>query len=377
MKIVGVIVEYNPLHNGHVYHINKIKQQTNADIIIAVMSGSFTMRGDLSIFNKFTKTKEALENQIDIVCELPSIFTVNNSNIFAKASLSILNKMGVNELIIGSEENDSSIYEEYYNLLKTNEFNETLKNELASGISYKLASINSFKKYNLKSLEANDILGLAYYQEIKDNNYPIILKTIKRIGDSYNNKTITDSEYTSAKAIRFNLESINTYCPKFVKDDYNEWGALDSELLFKYLKYQILSNDNLDSINFSFEGLDNNIKKNIITSNSLNDLIESMTSKRYTSSRIKRYCFYLLFQIKKESVERCINSLDFVRVLGYSEKGLEYLGTIKKETKIYTNIKNGLNEILDIELKISKILDLVYDTNLMKLEQSKPIKKEL
>ena len=115
MKIVGVIVEYNPLHNGHVHHINEIKKQSNADIIIAVMSSTLTMRGELSLFDKFTKTKQALNNNIDVVIELPFSLGMHKADIFARNSVLLLNLLNVNEIWIGSESNDSTIFEKCYN----------------------------------------------------------------------------------------------------------------------------------------------------------------------------------------------------------------------------------------------------------------------
>ena len=110
MKITGVIAEYNPLHNGHVYHFNNIK----SDLKILVMSSSFTMRGDLSLFNKFEKTKQALELGYDLVIELPFVYTLQRADIYAKNNIDILNLCNIDEIVIGSEENDVNKYEKYY-----------------------------------------------------------------------------------------------------------------------------------------------------------------------------------------------------------------------------------------------------------------------
>ena len=331
MKIIGIIVEYNPLHNGHLYHFNKIKEENPDSKVIAVMSSSFTMRGDLSIFDKFTKTNHALKLGIDIVIELPFVYTVERADIFAQNAVKILNLMNVNEIWIGSEENNTSIYEKYYN-----------------------------EKIQIDN---------------KDN-YNIELKTIKRIDSSYLDLNPKSDNIASALAIRINLELLNEYTPIFVNKDINK--ILDEKLLFNYLKYKIL-NDNkneLKSIFFVDEGLENKLYE-IKNYNSYDEFINSLVSKRYTKTRIKRMLTYILFNIKKDEINKIYNNdINFVRILGFNNNGKEYINKIKKDINIYTNIKENINEIFDIELKISKILDFIFNLDLMKKEQSGPIKKE-
>ncbi|MBQ7641904.1 MAG: nucleotidyltransferase family protein [Acholeplasmatales bacterium] len=358
MKITGVIAEYNPLHNGHVYHFNNI----NSDLKILIMSSSFTMRGDLSIFDKFTKTKQALDLGYDLIIELPFVYSLERADIFSLNTVSFLNLCKINEIIIGSEENNINLYEKYYK-----EFNkESLNNE--DGKSMKQASVS------LLPFKSNDILGFFYYKAIKDNNYDIELKTIKRIGNDYLDKDLNES-YSSASSIRLNLDQIDKYVPDFVSKDKNK--ILDENNLYNYLKYQILnlSLDELKNIFMVDEGLENKLKS-IYKYNNLNDYISSLVSKRYTETRIKRMLAYILFNIKKNDINEIYsNKIDFIRVLGYSDKGKKYLNEIKKDVNIYTNIKEGINKALDIELKISKILDSIYNLDLLKHEQGAPIDK--
>ena len=367
MKIVGLIVEYNPLHNGHKYHIEKVRKESNADILIAVMSSSFTMRGELSLFDKFTKTHQALSSNIDIVIELPFILTVQNSDLFAKHAVTLLNLAKVNEIWIGSESNDPYLYEKCYNEFNNEDNQLKIKELLKSGLSYKMAT-NTI--YNLPS---NDLLGYSYYKAIKDNNYNITLNTIKRIGDNYLDNKNTDALYTSALSIRTNLDLLDTYTPLYVSN--NKENILDYNKLFNYLKFNILNNTvtNLSNIFFAEEGIENKLF-DIIKYDNFDDFVSYLTSKRYTSSRIRRFLLFVLFNITKDDANNILNSnIDFIRVLGFNEKGKEYLSSIKKDVKIYTNIKNGINPILDIELKISKILDMIYQTNIFTKEQQKPI----
>ena len=355
MKIVGIIVEYNPLHSGHAYHIEEIKRQAKPDLIIACMSSSITMRGDLSIFDKFNKTRQALHNSIDIVIELPMVYALERADIFSKNAVMLLNKLHVDEIWIGSEENNTLLYEKYYD-----EFSVASP---VNGESYKSAS------YKDMPFLSNDILGFGYYKAIRDNNYPILLKTIKRNSSNYLDKAPTDRVFASALAIRSNLSLINKYCPSYVSGP-----ILDEEKLFPLLKYRILTSTpaELKEIFFVDEGIENKLS-DIYSYNSFKGFTSYLTSKRYTSTRIKRMLMYILFNIKKDEINKILGEdIPYLRVLGYSQAGKEYLNKIKKEEVIYTNIKNGLHPSLDIEMRISRVLDQIYNLDLLLQEQKGP-----
>ncbi len=362
MKIVGIIVEYNPLHNGHLHHIIEVRKKTKADILIAVMSSNMTMRGNVSLFDKFIKTKQALASSVDLVIELPLVYSMQRADIFAKNSVMLLNLIGVDEIVIGSEENDDSIYEFAYKTLKNNE--SEIKKLMESGISYKAATS---KFVNFKS---NDQLGLAYYKAIKDYNYNIKLSTIKRIASDYLDLNPNNDNIASALAIRNNLNLIEKYTPSYVSK-YKDVRTDDK--IFPYLKYKILSSKpyELKNIFFVDEGIENRLLK-INDFSSLDEFINSLVSKRYTRSRIQRMLYYILFNIEKNEMNN-LGEIDFIRVLGYSLKGQEYLALNKKNINIYTNIKNNINKALDIELRATKILDHIYNTNTFKQEQKGPI----
>lgn len=358
MKIVGLICEYNPLHNGHLYHINKVKELSKCDLLVVIMSSTFTMRGDLSIYDKFTKTKQALQSGIDIVLENPFIYTVERADIYASNSVDFLSLVGVNEIWIGSEENNVKLYEECYLKEKNITTNKT--------ISYKVNSINDYP------FKSNDLLGYFYYKRIKDLNYNIKLNTIKRIKSTYESTSLESSDIASSTAIRCNLDYLDKYTPLFVSADKN---ILDMNKLLSCLKYKILSTNKNELKEYFLvdEGIENSlVEKNNI--NSLDELIKSLSNKKYSNTRIKRMLLYILFNIKKNEVNSIYkNKIDFIRILGFNKNGQNYINQIKKEITIYTNIKEGINDIFDIEIKISKIIDSIYDTNLLKLEQKGPI----
>lgn len=362
MKIVGIIVEYNPLHNGHLYHFEKIKELENPDLIIAVMSTSITNRGEISLFDKFKKTEQALKLGVDIVVELPLIYACQRADIFALKAVNILNSFNVDKIYIGSEENDIKLYEKAYDLINKND--ELIKEHLNIGLSYKEAISN------IINLNPNDMLGYSYFKAIKDNNFNIELKTIKRLSSSYDELTPSNDHITSAKAIRNNIELLKDYTPSFVSKDIN--NILDNNKIFHYLKYSILtkSKDELKNIFFVDEGLENKLY-NIKNYNNLDEFINYLTTKRYTKTRIKRMLVYILFNINKASANDALKE-SIIRVLGFNNNGKLYLSKIKKELNYFTNIKEGLNQTLDIEFKASKIIDSIYNLDLQTKEQKGP-----
>jgi predicted nucleotidyltransferase len=337
MEKIGIIVEYNPLHNGHLLHFNKIKEKYPDSFIIAVMSSSITSRGDLSIIDKFKKTKQALKMGIDLVIELPFVLACERADIFANNAVKILNLVGVDKIICGSENNNINIYENYYQEFKENDF------------------IN---------FTPNDNLGFFYYKAIKDNNYDLSLELIKR---EENDKIISSTK------IRENLDNMNDYIPSFTINDYD--NIIHYEKIFNYLKYKILSSSLLDLKNIFLvdEGIEYKLK-DIYKFDNIVDYIDYLQSKNYKKTRVKRMLIYILFDIKKEIVNKIYdNDINFIRVLGYNNNGKEYLNKIKKNITIYTNIKENINDILDIEINVSKIIDTIFNLNLLKNEQNKPI----
>ena len=360
MKIVGIICEYNPLHNGHVYHFNKIKEESKADIVICVMSSSFSSRGDLSLFDKFTKSKQALLMGIDLLIELPLIYTVERADIFGDYSVKLLNMLNVNEIWIGSESNDISLYEKYYNENKN--------------INNKEDYFTSFKAKSNIDLLSNDILGYSYYKSIKDNSFNIELKTIKRINNNYLDNNINDSNIQSALTIRNNLNNIDKYTPEYVYNDKDL--ILDENKLFEFLKYKILSSsiDELKNTFFVDEGIEYKLK-DIIKYNDYSSFIDYLSNKRYSKTRIKRMLLYVLLNISKDIANKALNDELIVRILGYNSLGKEYLNKIKKNINIISNIKNGINTVYDIEINTSKLLDTIYNTNIYEKEMKGPILK--
>lgn len=372
MKVIGIVCEYNPFHNGHKYQIDKIKEKYKDSIIVLCMSSSFTQRGEISIINKFDKTKIALNNGADLVVELPYIYTVESSDIFARYALEILNYLKIDELCFGCESDNIDDLINNANIQLYNEsYNIKVKKYMNEGYNYPTSLNKALIDLGGKNIDKpNDTLALSYIREIIKNKYNIELFNIKRNNDY--NDIISDNDIVSASNIRNKIKN-NIDIQKYVPNDVYEVlkNKKDSDD-FKYLKYRIISDKNLSDYLDVEEGIDNRIKKYISLSNDKNELIENIKTKRYTYSKINRILNHILCGIEKDDF---VDTLEYIRVLGFSKKGKEYLSSIKKNISIpILNSYDKNYKALSIEYKVTLVYSLIYE-DIMKDEVSlKPIK---
>lgn len=336
MDAVGIVVEYNPLHNGHVYHLNKSKELSKCDIVIGVMSPNFVQRGEPSIVSKKERVEAAIKAGVNVVVELPTLYAVENANLFAKYALRILNALKVKSICFGSETGDTKEFIEKYSKssLYTPHLDFLVSDLMDEGYSYPRAMSMALKQMDEIRLETpNDILGMAYYNEIIRNKYPIEIYTIKR-ENNYNDDSL-NYKNVSAKAIREALKNnkdVSEYTP--MKLD-NELFFIDD--YFDLLKYKLLtmSSDELNGIHLMEEGIENLFKKKIVEAHNMNEFINLCVSKRYTFARIKRTIIHLLINTKKEFANEFLNKdIPYIRLLGIDKKGSEYLKEKRKEIEI-------------------------------------------
>lgn len=362
MKAIGLIVEYNPFHNGHLHHINEAKKRSQADVIIAVMSGSFSMRGNIAPINKFEKTKIALNHGIDLVIELPFLYTNQSADNFAYNAVYLLNQLNVDEIYFGSETDDIENLKKTAFLLDSEIYNQALKKYLH--LSYPIANDLALEDLGFTNPSSNDSLAIQYIRAINKLHSKIKPYSIKRIDSSYNDIVPTSENIASATAIR-QLKDISPYVPDDVNDIYLQRGFISDDMLFPYLKYKLKITD-FASIHGFDDSLANLFSKAKIENP---EDLDSLVSKRYTRSRINRLLLNVLLDIKKYP----INNPSYIRVLGMNTKGQAYLNTIKKNISIplIVKVKEGINKDLNIELKASKIFSLLDD--IYTLEFQKPI----
>ncbi|MDD8048753.1 MAG: nucleotidyltransferase [Thomasclavelia sp.] len=371
MKVLGIIVEYNPMHEGHLHHLEKAKELVNPDITIAVMSGNFVQRGEPAIIDKFKRSEIAIKYGVDLVVELPLVYSVESSDYFCKEAISILNSLSCTDIVFGSESGNINDFKEIAKAIYQNEdkYNELIKDSMNEGNRYPDACNKALSILLNKQVSTpNDILGLGYVKEIIKNNYNININCIKRTGEYF---SLEESDNQSAFNIRNNLKKGNI--PDFLleKDSFNQLYYLDD--FYNYLKYIILTskNEELQSLHLVDEGIENALKSNILVSTNMEEFINSLTSKRYTRSRIQRMIIHILLKNTKEDIKKGMNT-DFIRVLKMNNNGQKYLSLIKGKTnrEIVSNFSKYHHPALDIELKGDYLLSLLSDNKIINDEYS-------
>lgn len=378
MHKIGIICEYNPFHNGHLYQIKKIKETYKDSLIIVCLSSCFMQRGEASILNKWDKTRLAIESGVDLVLELPFAFATQYQDIFAKGALTILNHLKIDTLVFGSECDDVELLKNLASIqLKDESYNYLVKRYLDLGLNYPTSLSKAlFDITGVKLDKPNDLLALAYVKEIIKNNYDIEPFSIRRTSDYHNSNL--DSDIVSASTIRKLLKdgvNVNNYLPYNIYDYLSE---IDEDKYFALLKYQIINNiDCLDKFQTVDEGIENRIIKYINMVNSKEELILKVKSKRYTYNKINRMFTHILTNFTKEDAKDL--EIEYLRVLGFNTRGKNYLNKIKKDIgiPIINKYIPNMYKSLDIEFKVSLIYSLILkdkgDDFLKREYRNKPV----
>lgn len=361
-NVIGLIVEYNPFHNGHLHHIQEIDRLFEDNIKIAVMSCDYVQRGEPSLINKFEKTKIALSQGVDIVIELPAFYSTQSAEIFAKGSVNLLDKLSCSHIVFGSESNDLEKLKRIATISMTKEFELSLRKFLAEGFSYPTAFSKALFDEKLGS---NDILALEYLKAIKAINPKIEAYCIKREKTGYYDDE--KDNFASATHIRkilldYNkkkedkLNKIKNLVPEFsykiLEENFGVFSCLSD--FYDLIKYNIIKNrSELKNIQDLEVGLENRLYKCSLENLKFEDFFNKVLTKRITISRLQRILLHSLFGLTETITERVKNKVSFVKILGFSTKGQEYLNYLKKsdnysERKILTSNRN-LKEILNEE----------------------------
>ena len=364
MKI-GIIAEFNPLHNGHLYLINKIKEKYEDASIILVLSGNYTQRGIPSIIDKWKKTELSLKLGIDLVIELPFPFSTQSADYFAYGATTILNYLKVDKLVFGSESNDIKVLEKIVDAQKDDKFNTLVKLYCKSGYNYPTAlSLSLEELANEKITTPNDLLGISYIKAIKENNYNIEVETIKRTNDYH--KEELEEDISSATSIRKALKEgidISNQVPKIELDYLNELHYIDD--YFNIIKYKIITEDDLSIYQTVDKEIIKKLKKEILNSNNIDEFIKRIKTKRYTYNKISRMLLHILTNFTKEKA-KLFNDITYIRILGINNTGRTILNNIKKDIDIpiISKITKEKDPMLEYELEVDKIYYLKStDTN--------------
>ena len=374
MESIGVIAEYNPFHNGHLYHLKKIKEKYQNSPIILIMTGNFTERGDVAVIDKWKRTEIALKYGADLVIELPFPFATQSADYFSYGALTLLENLKVTRLVFGSESNDLDTIELIAKTQNNNpDFDKLVKIYSKLGKNYPTAISLAIKDLTNKEITSpNDLLGVSYLKTILKYNYKIIPETIKRTNDYHAQEL--DNEISSATSLRKALKEkkdISPQIPESTTKYLTDLHFIDD--YFNLLKYKIITEKDLSIYNTVDEGIDKLLKKEILAATSYDDLINRIKSKRYTYNKLQRMLLHILCNFTKKEKEE-FTKITYIRILGFNVQGQKYLNSIKKDLNLplISKITKEKDPMLSFELETTKI----YALNLEANKQEELIKHE-
>lgn len=380
--VLGIIAEYNPFHNGHLYHLLKSKEITKDDYTIAIIGGNFTQRGESSLVDKWTKAEMAIAGGIDLVIELPTLYAISSAENFANGAIKILNSLKiVDHISFGAECSEINKLNIISNVLfeESKEFKNSLSQELSKGLSFPKARANAISSYLNDNytknilLEPNNILGIEYLKALKKYRSKIQPVLVKRKASGHLNPDYTGN-ITSATAIRNMLKTGNTHNLKnaltpssytILKDEINKGHCVYDFSQFEKIiinNLRIKDIEEIKKIPDVSEGLENSIKYAAMSCNTISDFINIVSSKRYTETRIKRILLYSLLNVTKKEMEISKRTNPYVRILGFNSKGKELLHKISKTNpnlKIITSVKKF------IDANSNKNLQILLDKDIL------------
>ena len=367
MRVIGIVCEYNPFHNGHLYQIKKVKEMFSDSIIIVALSSHYTMRGEVSILNKWNKTFISLLMGVDIVIETPFVFSNQSADTFAYASIKLLSEMKIDTLVFGSEsENKEMLYNAAKVQINNPKFDLLVKEYMDKGENYPTSLNRATKKLiNIDINESNDILAISYIKEIIKNNYNIEILPIKRTNNYKDANETIASAYFIREAIK-NNNDISSYIP--YEENYLE--NVDYEKFFTILKYKILSSKSLLEFHLVDEGIDKRLIDAALESNSLDEMIERVKTKRFTYNKINRILINILTNFTKEDAKKYKN-IEYIRILGLSLNGKNYLNSIKKDITLPIYTKFERNEMLQFEYKVTTLYAMIVNNDSLINEEIK------
>lgn len=411
MNIVGIIAEYNPFHNGHLYHLQQSQKITNSDYTIVVMSPNFVQRGAPAITDKWARTKMALLSGVDLVIELPTPYATASAEFFAKASISLLHHTGITDYVcFGSESNNIIAFEKIAHILNDEppKFKELLKQNLSTGSTFPKARASALSQYfhNIEELHSlykdfnaiisspNNILGIEYIKALKKINSNIVPYTLQRTAANYHEDNINGS-IASATAVRKHMQiyGIKSVVNSVPLESYDiltnclNQQYVDFEDLSKFLAYRLLfsTKSELKNIVGITEGIENRIFDVFKTTQNITEMVSRIKSKRFTQTAIQRMLLNILLQITKDDFKEFEDKGGplYIRVLGFRKSSQHLLTEIKKRSTLplvmnvkqdYRKLTPVAQKMLDIEIRSTNIYSAMQrSTNHYNLDFTQPL----
>lgn len=374
-KVLGIVGEYNPFHNGHLYHLEESKKMTSSNYTVAIISGNFTQRGSTAIIDKWSRAEMAIKNGVDLVIELPALYATSSAENFADGAIKILDSLKVVDYIsFGAETSDIDILNNFADILYKEplKYRSFLTHELKKGISFPKARENALLMYlngNRKFINVlsspNNILGIEYIKALKKHKSNIKPISIARFETGYNDVTYSGN-IASATAIRNivkngGFEALRKLLPNSsysVLIDNIKQGHIvpDLSVFEKQIIYNLRSMypEEISELAEVSEGLEHSLKNAADSCNTLEELLGKIKSKRYTSTRLQRILLYSLLNITKKDIELSKRTMPYIRVLGLNKRGRFLISEIAKanpKLEIVTSVKKFVDKTTNKNMK--------------------------
>lgn len=382
MHVTGVIVEYNPMHNGHVYHVEQSRQTTGADAVAAVMSGHFLQRGEPAMLNKWARTKMALAQGVDLVLEMPAAYSTQSAALFALGSVATLDRLGVvDSLCFGSESGDISALQTLSSIIAQEPalLQSLIREELQKGQSYPRATSAALARFAEldPSLDSqllrmpNNMLGLEYLAALRKLSSSIRPATITRIAAGYNDETISHPKIASATAIRkatleSGAETAKPLLPPFsyqmMQEEFRAGRGPMRWENFRQALFTLLLHSTPERLR-EYVGVDEGLEARLLDAarrtETVHDLIEAVKTKRYTWTKIQRALTSILLGVTREiQAEMNVDAgPSYIRVLGFTERGRQVLKRAVKTAvvPILTNLPREKSAMLELDVRASAV----------------------
>ena len=374
MTLAAIICEYNPFHNGHKFHIEETRRQTKADGVVAIMSGNLVQRGDIAVFDKTVRAKAAVLGGADLVIELPAAYSSASAEFFGTNAVKILNALGIIDyLSFGTENADTDTLIKIAKFLAAEplELSAAIKRNISDGLSYPTARSRAVGEILGKEYEdilntPNNILGIEYCKALNAVNSPIKPCPILRRGAAHDSKVASEN-IASATYIRELIQGgkdTTQFIPDFAAEIYKTAKVHSLKVLEKAILAQLIKTpaEELKNIADVTEGLENRIKDAALVSDTLEELLDNIKTKRYTHSRIRRIVLSAYFGITDE-MRRA--EPQYINILAHNEKGQKIIANAKKtvalpivrNTSQVNRLKNPLIKSL---WERERIFDKIY-----------------
>lgn len=366
MNITSLITEYNPFHNGHIYHINESRKVSDADIVIAVMSGNFTQRGEAAITNKFIRAAHAVKH-VDLVVELPLKNSISFADDFALGGVRIAELLGSTHLVFGSESGDINTLKQLYTDSRDNVNKDELSALIKKGYSHPRALAELLGKGDLSG--SNNILGLSYIRAIETLGSRITPLTIKRQSNQYNEPDLSAGKFSSATSIRNNImtgsgEAVKNFMPPALTEDIIKNKTVSNADFFQTLKVIIThkSPEALREIYMMSEGLEHRLKSNVRGADTYDGFMHRIKTKRYTWTRLNRLMTCILLNITySDMAAHDVGNINAVRVLAMNHSGQEYLKTLRdSDVEIITNVNKENSRHISDEIMATDVYNIAH-----------------